>query len=397
MSERVFITGLGVVSPIGTNLQKYWEGLLFGKNLPVESQYFHSERLKNRQCYHVPDYGRLTASENTLRVGKVSKFAIQAASESLLDANLTTSLDSTITGVSIGTALGELGVIEQARKGDFQLDGLDTFTYCVAANLAQYYKLTGPNISVSTACSSGGYSLSLAVELLQDGLAEVMLVGGVDQVARASMASFNRLDALDSEPCRPFDVERRGTVIGEGASVMVIESESHARQRGCTRYYAEIKGCGWSCDGYHTTVPEHSGRHPELAVLRALAEANVSVDDIDCIIPHGTGTLLNDRMESEMLFRVFDDSIAQILAYSLKSQIGHTAGASAAFSCLTAAMILKSGIVPPTTNLTTVDSDCRLKFHCDMPVQANIRNILLSAYAFGGNNISVILGQADER
>jgi 3-oxoacyl-[acyl-carrier-protein] synthase II len=392
MPERVFITGLGVVSPIGSSLREYWEGLLFRTNRPVESQYFHSQHLKNRWCYHVPDRKDRVVDST----GKVTDFAIRATAMSLLDAGFKENLNSII-GVSIGTGLGEIGVIEQARESHSQVNGLDAFAYQVASNVAQHYRFIGPNLSVSTACTSGGYSLSLAVQLLQNGLADAMVVGGVEQVARASMASFNRLNALDTEICRPFDAKRQGTIIGEGAAMMVLESESHARRRKCSSFYAEIKGYGWSCDGYHATVPDPSGYHPKIAIQKALIEANMSIDDIDCIIPHGTGTPLNDLMEAQVISEVFGERVNQLLLCSIKSQIGHTAGASAAFSCITGAMILQFQSIPPTTNLTTLDSKCQLKFHCKEPMPANIKNVLLNAYAFGGNNISIILGRSYDR
>lgn len=393
MSERIVITGLGLVSSIGVDPKTYWKALLEAtSSLPEEYPYTRSEYMRNRCCYYVREQKPPSFLVVGDSLGKASDFAIRASQMALQDAGLLNSTESSSIGISIGTAMGDADLIENSREKSLQVSGIEAFNFKVASSLGCQFVLSGPNLSVSTACSSGTYSVSLAVEAIRSGWADVMLVGGAEAFSRVVQACFNRLEALDPEVCRPFDAQRGGTVFGEGAAILVLESESHARRRGWLDYYAQVKGCGWSCDGYHPTAPDPTAQHPKAALQRALVEAELSPDEIDCVIPHGTGTVLNDLMESNMLAEMLGDRIDQLLVCALKSKIGHTGGAAGAFSCLTAAMILKHGIVPPTANITTVDSKCGLKLHRNAPIQSLIRNVLINAYAFGGNNISLIMG-----
>jgi 3-oxoacyl-[acyl-carrier-protein] synthase II len=159
--------------------------------------------------------------------------------------------------------------------------------------------------------------------------------------------------------------------------------------------YAEVKGSGWSCDAYHATAPEPSGASIIRALERALDEARAAPEEIDCVIPHGTGTALNDVVESRILAEVFEDRVGDLLVCAIKSMVGHGGGAAGAFSVLTAAMILDRGVVPPTANLRELDAECALRPHRGKAIEARVRNVLVNAYAFGGNNISLILGRAD--
>jgi len=270
-------------------------------------------------------------------------------------------------------------------------DTSDTYPFSVTAAVARALGIGGPTLTVSTACAAGCYSVSLAAEAILAGRAEVMVAGGADTVSRVSQACFNRMNAVDTM-CRPFDANRMGTLYGEGAAILILESEEHAGRRGPARRYAAIDGAGWSCDGHHPTAPDPTGKQIERALQRALADAGLTLDDIGCIVAHGTGTALNDLAESRGMEQAFGGALARIPVCAPKSQLGHTAGAAGAFSCLIAALILDRGLVPPTANLTAPDPHCTLRLHTDWPVSTTARHVLVNAYAFGGNNISVIVG-----
>jgi 3-oxoacyl-[acyl-carrier-protein] synthase II len=389
----VLITGLGVVSPIGDTIERYWSGLLAGSSRPRRYPWIDEHAVPNPVTYWIDEPKRPVVSDAGLGFGRASQFAVRAASMALADAGLDDECRTAV-GVAIGTGMGHADLLEDERDGTGAPAPLDRFTFEVASTVAGELRLNGPNMSVSTACAAGAYSVSLGVDAIRDGCADVIVAGGAEGFSRIALGCFHRLGALDPVVCRPFDVDRAGTVFGEGAAMLVLESAEHARRRSAT-VYGSISGCGWSCDAHHATAPEPDGQQTIAAVRRALAEAELEPADIDCAIPHGTGTDLNDVVESAMLAQVFGERVKQLRIFALKSVIGHTGGAAGAFSCLTAALILDRGLVPPTANLTSADPRCPLHLHTGAPIAGDIRHALVNAYAFGGNNISLILDKAD--
>lgn len=385
----VLITGLGVVSPVGDTLERYWSGLVAGSGRPRRYPWIDEKSVPNPVTYWIDEPKRPVVSDAGRALGRASQFAVRAADMALADAGLRESVGSSI-GVCIGTGMGHADLLEDERDGSGAPLPLDRFTFEVSSIVASHLGLHGPTMSVSTACAAGGYSISLAVEVIRDGQADVMVAGGAEGFSRIALGCFHRLGALDPVVCRPFDAERAGTVFGEGSAILVLESAEHAARRGWSNSYASVSGCGWSCDAHHATAPEPGGQQTAIALRRALAEAGLQPDDIDCAIPHGTGTELNDVVESVTLAQVFGDHLKQVPIFALKSVIGHTGGAAGAFSCLTAALILDRGLVPPTANLTNADTRCQLQLHTGAPIAADLRHALVNAYAFGGNNISLI-------
>ena len=391
----VLITGLGVVSPVGDTVERYWSGLLAGSVRPRRYPWIDEKSVPNPVTYWIDEPKRPVVSDAGLGLGRASQFAVRAAAMALADAGLDDASRSSV-GVAIGTGMGHADLLEDERDGTGAPAPLDRFTFEVASTMASHLRLNGPNMSVSTACAAGGYSISLGVEAIRDGRANVMVAGGAEGFSRIALGCFHRLGALDPVVCRPFDVDRAGTVFGEGAAMLVLESAEHACRRLAT-VYGSISGCGWSCDAHHATAPEPDGQQMVAALRRALAQAELEPEDIDCTIPHGTGTDLNDVVESRTLAQVFGERVKQLRIFALKSVIGHTGGAAGAFSCLTAALILDRGIVPPTANLTIADPRCQLQLHTGLPIAGDLRHALVNAYAFGGNNISLILDKAHVR
>jgi 3-oxoacyl-(acyl-carrier-protein) synthase len=312
----------------------------------------------------------------------------------LADAGLLGRVDArSVIGTAIGNAMGD-DVFEVERLGGPPVEGLDAFFFEVAAATGAALGLCGPSLNVSTACSAGLYSISLATELIQSGQADVFVAGGSEAICRAALGCFNRLSAIDPEACRPFDASRKGTVMGEGAAILVLESEEHLRRRGGSRVYGQIEGAGWSCDGHHATIPEPSGKHALAAARRALAEASLEPSAIGCVLAHGTGTAQNDQMESVMIQELFGDRAHEVWVCGVKGKLGHGGGAAGAFQCLTGALVLDRGIAPPTGNVSSVDPSCKVRLDRGHGQPARVDHVLMNSYAFGGNNISLILGRA---
>jgi 3-oxoacyl-(acyl-carrier-protein) synthase len=388
MANRVVITGLGIVSPIGSTVERFWNGMLYGESQPEQYPYGDNHRF-----YWVRDHDSSGASASVAPISRATDFAMRAAEMALEDAGLQRERSDHVIGVSVGTAMGESDRLSDERSGGASVDPLEMCFFRVAAALADQFQLTGPNLSFSTACAASSYSLSLARDAILDGWADVMVVGGTEAFSRVAVSCLNRIGALDPVVCRPFDAMRAGTVLGEGAAVLILESEAHARQRGHQHMYAEIKSCGWSCDGYHATAPEPTGQQIELSMRRALTEANLAPGDIDCVLPHGTGTELNDLVESVCLERLFGPTLENLLICAVKSKTGHTSGGAGIISSLTAALMIDRGVVPPSANIEAVDPRCHLRMHREAPITTPIRNVLVNSYGFGGNNISLVLGR----
>ena len=394
MAPRVLVTGLGVVSPIGVGVDDYWHGLLHADSRPEEDISLPPGSMAQRRTYRVRDRSPARPVRPGWRGGTATGFAVRAAEMAMADAGLLGHVDGrSVIGTSIGNAMGD-DVFEVERMGGPPAEGLDAFFFEVAAATGAALDLHGPSLGVSTACSAGLYSISLAVEMIQSGQADVFVAGGAEAVCRVAMGCFNRLSAIDPVACRPFDADRRGTVMGEGAAILVLESEEHLRRRRGSRVYGQIEGAGWSCDGHHTTIPEPSGKHALAAARRALAEASLDAGAIGCVLAHGTGTTQNDQMESLMLRELFGERADEVWVCGVKGKLGHGGGAAGAFQCLTAALVLDRGIVPPTGNVSSVDPSCRVRLDRGHGQAARVEHVLMNSYAFGGNNISLIMGRA---
>ncbi|MDG4831703.1 beta-ketoacyl-[acyl-carrier-protein] synthase family protein [Solwaraspora sp. WMMD1047] len=385
------MTGVGVVSCLGGTVDSYWSGLLGADSTPAPVA-DPLANMDNRLLYGIDGFPEPMTPSVAGRPGRTSTFALAAARAAMSDAGFE-GAGPIEAGVSVGTGVGDVSLFESVPAGAAVPTGVDAFPFKVSSVLAAELGLTGPVTSVSTACSASGYSVSLAADMIRDGEADVVLTGGADGYTRVGVACFNRMGALDPVRCRPFDASRQGTVFGEGAAILVLESEAHARRRGHTRAYATVEGAGWSCDAHHPTAPDGRAVQIVRAMRDALDEAGIDPDEIGCVIPHGTGTPLNDVVESRALETVLGPARQTVPIYSLKALLGHTGGAAAGFALLTAALIVERGVVPPNIPLDRPDPDCALSLPAGAPLPARVEHALVNAYAFGGNNISVLLGR----
>ncbi len=229
----------------------------------------------------------------------------------------------------------------------------------------------------------------MAMDMIRAGEATTVLVGGAEGVTRAGMGSFDRLGAADPVRCRPFDRNRAGTMFGDGSAMIVLESAGHARRRGA-RPYAELAGAAWSCDAHHPTAPDPSGTQIIRAMTEALADAGLSRSQVGCVIPHGTGTPLNDVVESQALGAMFGDRTPELPLFSLKAMIGHTSGAAGAFACMTAALMIRHGKTPANATIDQ-DPECAVWLPQEHSVPLKTPIVLVNTYAFGGNNTSLVV------
>ncbi|WP_063790385.1 beta-ketoacyl synthase [Streptomyces sp. NRRL B-24085] len=317
---------------------------------------------------------------------RATRFASLAAAEALADAGLDTgALDAVRSAVVLGSCMGEPEVNERGRGGQRWEP-----PFRLASALAGELGLFGTAVDVANACAAGGYALGVALDLVRSGQADVVIAGGSDAYSRVALGCFNRLGAVDPERCRPFERDRAGTVFAEGAGVLVVESAAHARARGALDTghgrVLSLSGVGWSCDGDHPTAPREDGEEIVRAMRRALGEPPY---DVGCVVPHGTGTRLNDVLESRLLRRVL--GTGRVPLYSLKGLLGHAGGASAALGVVAGALILRHGTVPGNVPLKEQDPQCEVWLPEDS-VPLGARRVLVNAYGFGGNNASVVLG-----
>ncbi|MFG2877384.1 beta-ketoacyl-[acyl-carrier-protein] synthase family protein [Streptomyces sp. NPDC048337] len=381
MTEEVVVTGLGAVTCHGGGTAALWRAMTAaGTRLPDRPADPLAEMdLPLMNLVPDPD---LTAARAT-------RFAVRAAREALSEARLAVS-PHTRTAVVVGSCMGEPGTNERGRG-----DGGWTPPFRLAAALAEELGVIGAAHDVATACSAGGYALGMAVDMVRAGEADVVLAGGSDAYSRVALGCFNRLGAVDPVRCRPFEKARAGTVFAEGAGMLVVESLSHARKRAVGRRTPRplrLSGVGWSCDAGHPTAPHADGEQ----IVRAMREAvggEAGAHGIGCVIPHGTGTRLNDEVESRALHHLLGRRVREVPLYSLKALLGHTGGASAALGAVAGALVLRHGRVPRNIRLERQDPECAVWLPQDQPVRLpeDRRRVLVNAYGFGGSNSSLVL------
>lgn len=389
----VEVTGLGVISSLGHDLDTFWGNLLHSVATPTRDPGLRAEWMSLTHTYGIEAAARPDCGPQTF-AGTAALFGTAAARQCLADAGLTASsaVNWARGGCVLGSAMGD-DVFERAAVSGEAIAPQDAFPFTLATAVAEELGLAGPNMCVSTACSAGLYSIAIAADLIRRGEADFVFTGGSEAICRVAMGCFNRLQAIDDVACRPFDRDRAGAVMGEGAAIVLLESRRHRIARGWNRVYAVVKGEGWSCDAHHATMPEETGEQAVRAINEALARSEVGLDEVDLVLAHGTGTRQNDLMESRALRRVFGERTDAIWVSGNKSKLGHTGGAAGAFQGLTAALALARRQVPPTGNSAVKDPECDLRLALE-PVCAPLRNVLLNSYAFGGNNITVVMGRA---
>ncbi len=396
---RIAVTGIGLVTPLGLGRKTVWKRLLEGHCgiAPVRS--YDTSRFNVHLGAEVEDFNPETYFENTdpNAVGQASQFAVGAARMALTDASIASGdIDPGRVAVVMGTTSGEPREVErfndhfvsgEHEKIDENFIGLYP-CHVIAGIISEEFGFGGPNVMIPVACAAGNYAMAHGFDLLRAGRADVVLAGGADSFSRITYTGFARLGAVAPELCQPFDKNRRGMVPGEGAAVLVLETVQRARERGAP-IYAEIGGYGLSCDAHHMTAADPDGAARAMAM--ALVMARVLPTAVSYISAHGTGTPTNDRQETKAVKRVFGERIARrVPISSIKSMIGHTMGAASAIEAAVCSLAVASQKVPPTIHLETADPECDLDYVANEAREIPVEVAMNNAYAFGGNNASVI-------
>ena len=402
--QKVVVTGIGVVTPIGTGRALFWERLLRGQHGFGEVEAFDTTNYRVHVGAEVRDFDPRAwqSVRNAPEAGRATRFALAAAELALADAGLDPfHLQGRKGGVCMGTTSGEPNFIEaysDAQKAGTpeRVGGLLADRYpChhMPAAIAAAFGLSGSApVMVPAACAAGNYAIARAYDTIRLGRTEFMLAGGADAFSRITYTGFARLMAISPDVCRPFNRHRKGMIPGEGSGFLLLESLEHAQKRGA-RIYAEIAGYGLSCDAHHMTGSHPEGRGAAQAMEMALAASRIRLEDVDYISAHGTGTKSNDRNETIAVKRVFGDQAATTPISSVKSMLGHTMGAASAIEAGVCAMAIADGVIPPTMHLEEPDPECDLDYVPGEARQKPVRVAMNNAYAFGGANASLVLKQ----
>jgi 3-oxoacyl-[acyl-carrier-protein] synthase II len=400
--NRVVITGLGLVTPIGTGVENFWQAAIRGENGVRPLRIFDPTQFRTKTGGEVLDFDpKMYLSQSDIgRMGRSSQFAVAAARMAIEDSKIDVSKEDPFRiGVSMGTTMGEPQILEEAVNIKYKSGSSDQIPQhlprqypcsTIPANVARVFGLKGPHIIIPTACAAGNYAIGYAFDLIRLGKADMMIAGGSDPFSGIAFTGFNRLLATTPDVVRPFDLNRAGMAVSEGAGMLVVESLDHAISRGAT-VYAEIIGYGLACDAFKMTIPDPEGSGGILALKRSIENSGISIDDIDYICAHGTGTGENDKSETFIVKTILGEKAGTTPVTSLKSMLGHTMGAASAIEAAACALMIKRGTILPTINYNDPDPECDLDY---VPNQARAKDldvVISNAYAFAGNTSSLVL------
>jgi 3-oxoacyl-[acyl-carrier-protein] synthase II len=407
-SHPIVVTGMGIVSPAGIGQAPLWSAIVearttlrpaaelattfsrFGFDPGEYTGYVGAPTIEELDAY---------ASTHDVALADDALFAAQpviAAREALRQAGL--DRHGAAVGLSLGSNFGQLGLLERLVRcrdarglSDVPAGTVTSYPFpAVAGLLTRSFGLRGPSMMFSLACASSNFALGHAIDLLRTGQSDCMLAGGWEAIQASGLVGAHRLGVIDSRPCRPFTKERLGFTPGIGAALLVLETLPSALARGAEPL-AEVAGFGASCDAHHITSPDPDGRGMALAMQRALDDAGIGVDEVDYINAHGTGTYLNDLIETVAIKRVFGARAYAVPVSSTKSIVGHTAGASAALEAAVCCLAVRRGVVPPTVNYDTPDPECDLDYVPNASRRQAIGTALSNSFAFGGNNSTLVV------
>jgi 3-oxoacyl-[acyl-carrier-protein] synthase II len=408
MGRRVVITGLGMVTPLGTGVEKNWEALCAGKSGIRRIEKFDVSSFPSQIAGEIRDF----KSEDFMDKQQVRRFdvfvhyAVASARMAMEDSGLRiTDENRHRIGCVTGSGLGGLTMLEYYHKvlleqgprriSPFFIPGI--IANMAPGQIAIEFGVQGPNLSIETACAASCHAIGESFSLIREGKADAMISGGSEAVvtplALGGFCAMRALSTRNEEPekaSRPFELNRDGFVMAEGAGIMVLEEMSQALERGA-QVYAEVAGYGMSGDAYHVSAPEPEGVGAVLSMRNALQDAGFKPDNIDYINAHGTSTKLNDESESKAIKKVFEEHAYKMAVSSTKSMTGHLLGGAGGIEAIYTALSIKHGIMPPTINYETSDPECDLDFVPNVARKGRIRAAMSNSFGFGGTNASLIL------
>ena len=413
MGERIVITGIGCLSPLGNDVESTWQGLVAGRSGVDYITRFDTSDLKTKFAADVKGFDPrdLFGPKMARRMDRFSQFALAASQEAIEHAGLNiTDTNRDRIGVVIGSGIGGIETLFNQtlvymEKGPHRVSPLMVpmmITDTGAAMVAIHFGIRGPNLAVVTACATGTNAIGEASEMIRRGDVDVMLAGGSEAATMpVSVAGLNVMGAISTRnedpqgASRPFDLDRDGFVMGEGAAVLVLESLQHARARGAS-ILAELIGYAATNDAFHITAPAEEGAGAALCMVKAMEDAKVTPPLIDYINAHGTSTLLNDRSETAAIKQAFGDQAYSVPVSSTKSMTGHLMGASGALEAMACVKIIEQGILPPTINYQTPDPKCDLDYVPNSSRKQDVDIVMSNSFGFGGHNATIILSKYRE-
>lgn len=413
MYKRVVVTGLGLVSPLGIGLENYWSNLIAGVSGIATITRFDIENYNTRIAGEVKDFnpGDFMDRKSARRMDRFSQYALASAGMALTNSGL--DLDKTNrdrVAVIIGSGIGGLETLENQKevllnKGPERVSPFlipMMISNMAAGQIAINFGLRGCNLTTTSACASSNNAIGDSFKLLQRGRADIAITGGaeapVTPLALSGFSSMKALSTRNDEPesaSRPFDKERDGFVIGEGAAVLILESLEHALSRGAY-IYAEICGYGSTCDAYHISAPDPEGKGAAFAMRNALKDAGIQPSQVDYINAHGTSTPMGDELETKAIHDVFGDHVKRLAVSSTKSMTGHLLGAAGAIEGVACVMSICEGIIPPTINYTVPDPNCDLDYVPNTARKAPVNVVISNAFGFGGHNVTLVFKKFEE-
>lgn len=411
MTKRVVVTGMGMVTPVGNNVETSWENLLAGKSgieriTLFDPTGFDTQIAAEVKNFKPEDFG--IDRKEARRMDRYAHFALAATGEALQQSNFKiTPENRNRVGVIIGSGIGGIGTIsEQFKvlhdKGPNRISPF--FVPMMISNMASghvaiMFGARGTNFSVVSACSTGAHAIGEAAEIIKRGEADVMIAGGSEApIVPISVAGFNSMKALSTrndapqKASRPFDAERDGFVMGEGAGVLILESLEHARERGAT-ILAEVAGYGSTDDAHHMVQPEETGEGASRAMSLAIERAGLTAKDLDYINAHGTSTQLNEAAETAAIKRALGDLAYEVSLSSTKSMTGHLLGAAGSVEAVISIKAILSGIIPPTINYEKPDPACDLDITPNVARKKTVNHAMSNSFGFGGHNVSLIFSR----
>ncbi len=408
--RRVVVTGLGMVSPLGNSVAESWQQILEGRSGVAEIDSFDTSAYATRIGASIKDFSvdEYMSAKEAKRFDPFIHYGIAAAEQALSDSGLAIQ-DSNAhrVGTAIGSGIGGIGLIEKSRM-TIEKSGprkLSPFTVpgaiinMVAGLMAIRHNLQGPSIAITTACTTGTHNIGMAARMIAYGDADAMLVGGAEMattpVGLGGFAAARAMSTRNDDPqgaSRPWDKERDGFVLGDGAGMLVLEELESARQRGAT-IYAELSGFGMSCDAFHMTSPPEDGRGALATMQAALNDAQKDAAVLDYINAHGTSTVAGDVAESRAIERLMGPAADAVAVSSTKSMVGHLLGAAGAVEAIFSVLAIRDQVAPPTINLQTPDEGCTLNYVPNVAQQRRIEHAMSNSFGFGGTNGSLLFSR----
>lgn len=411
--RRVVVTGIGVVTPLGLDVESFWQRLTAGESGVHQLTTLDTTRYKIHFGGDIPDFDvtDIVDPREAKRLDRFTKFAVHAGSHAVTDSKIDfEQTDRVKCGVVLGSGIGGLGEIEvqierMLTKGP---DRVSPFTIpkmmvnAAGGNLSITYGLKGPNYAVATACASATNAMGDAMRSIRLGETDVMLTGGTEAaITKMGLAAFQNMKALSSRnddppaASRPFDADRDGFVMGEGGGVLMFEELEHAKKRGA-KIYAEVLGYGTTSDAGHITAPDPEGLGAAAAMQAAIDDAEISADQIDYINAHGTSTPLGDKAETQAIKRVFGDSVKTTSISSTKGALGHSLGASGGIEAVILCKTIQTSTIAPTINYDTPDPACDLDYTPNVAKSKEVKIAMSNSFGFGGHNACVVMAKYED-